>query len=531
VTVMNLHNFPHSTVGYSLTAHKLKTDGSPFTCRDCHTLGYVQFDQAVCSSCHARINPTFMQQHAQDFGPACKTCHDGVDSYGHKFNHDTVSFQLIGKHAQVACGQCHINSRSIADLKSAPQDCISCHANVDTHQGRLGTDCGSCHNPAAWTPAKFDHNLSIFKLTGKHISVDCTSCHVNKTYHGTPTDCYTCHEKNDPHNGQFGKTDCGTCHTTDGWSPSTYDHNLSAFQLTGKHINVACASCHVNNVYKGTPSDCNSCHKKDDKHGGQFGSTSCGTCHTTSGWSPSTFDHNLANFKLTGKHVNVSCASCHTNNIYIGTPTDCNSCHAKDDSHGGQFGSMSCGSCHSTSGWTPATFDHNLAAFKLTGKHASIPCTSCHINNVYKGTPTGCNSCHSKDNPHGGQFGSTSCGSCHTTSAWLPSTFNHAGFALSGGHSGLACTQCHSGGVYAGLSTACVSCHAEPAIHAGQFGTNCASCHTINNWNATFNHPNSCGEGGCINHHGASCATCHPANYQTAVCTACHSNNNPGGGD
>ena len=37
------------------------------------------------------------------------------------------------------------------------------------------------------------------------------------------------------------------------------------YPLLGRHMSAACASCHINNVYQGTPRDCYSCHKKDER--------------------------------------------------------------------------------------------------------------------------------------------------------------------------------------------------------------------------------------------------------------------------
>jgi len=518
-------NFPHTTFGFMLTAHQRKTDGSPFDCKDCHALVYSSYEKTTCSTCHAKIDSNFIKTHAQDFGSDCAACHDGVDTYGHKFNHNKVTFKLTGKHTQALCAQCHVNDRKLAELKSTPQDCAACHRAQDIHLGRLGSDCGSCHTTDGWTLAKFDHNLSVFKLDGQHVSVACGECHINHVLQGTPTDCHSCHALKDVHQGRLG-TDCGSCHTTAGWTPATFDHNLSVFKLTGKHITVPCESCHINHVLQGTPTDCYSCHAAQDNHNGKLGKD-CGSCHSTSGWSPSTYDHNLSTFKLTGQHATIACSNCHGNNVFWGTPTDCYSCHAAQDTHNGQFGT-SCGTCHSTSAWKPSTFDHNLSSFKLTGKHVNVPCSSCHINNVFKGTSTDCYSCHASQDNHNGKFG-TNCGSCHSTSGWTPATFDHSlsGFPLTGAHASLNCAQCHTNGNYGGLSPACVACHSEPAIHAGMYGTNCAQCHSTSNWNATFNHPGGC-DGNCANHQQATCADCHPVNFSTYTCLKCHDNNNPG---
>jgi hypothetical protein len=641
-------NFPHTTFGFLLTAHQLKSDGSPFSCNDCHSKVYTRFDQNICTTCHFQMDATFVQNHVLDFGIDCLACHDGADTYGKNFDHNGVPFQLTEKHALLECAQCHVNTRNIADLKTTSQDCVSCHAVKDVHQNRLGSDCSSCHTTAGWTPASFDHNLSVFKLDGLHANIACADCHVNHVLQGTPADCNSCHAKKDVHQGRLGP-DCGSCHSTDGWTPAKFNHNLSIFKLTGQHATAACADCHINNVlqgtptdcyachsskdthkgalgttcntchnaaawkpaffdhnlstfkltgqhapvtclgchannvFKGTPSDCNSCHAAKDTHNGNLG-TNCGSCHSTTSWTPTTFNHNLATFKLTGQHINITCASCHVNNVFWGTPADCHSCHVSKDTHNGQLGS-NCGKCHSTSAWLPATFDHNLSGFKLTGQHVNVACTSCHNNNVFNGTPTSCNSCHASQDSHNGQFG-TNCGSCHSTSGWTPATFDHnlssfkltgahtsvncnqchtggnfsglsstcaachaepaahfgtdcaqchstnnwnasyshTGFPLTGAHSSLNCTQCHTGGSYSGLSSSCVSCHAEPS---GHYGTNCAQCHSTSNWNATFSHPSACG-GSCTDHHRATCADCHPVNNSTYSCLKCHDSNKPG---
>jgi hypothetical protein len=341
-----------------------------------------------------------------------------------------------------------------------------------------------------------------------------------------------CHAARDVHAGGEG-TVCEKCHTTTAWKPTTFNHS-SVFALVGAHTSVVCAKCHLTAPkFNNTPTTCFGCHKATDAHGGTEG-TACESCHTPTAWKPSTFNHNNAAFKLTGAHVSTICAKCHTTpDIFKPTASDCYSCHKKDDHHAGAFGTA-CGACHSTTAWLPASFDHNLSAFKLTGSHVGVACTSCHINNVFKGTPTTCFACHKAKDVHKGTEG-TACEGCHTPAAWKPSTFNHnnAAFKLTGAHTGVACAKCHTiSGQFKGTPATCVSCHAEPAFHAGSFGTNCAQCHTTTNWNATYtgSHPKvSGGDGGTgVNHGHTTCKTCHTVNLKTAICTACHDSNNPG---
>ena len=61
-----------------------------------------------------------------------------------------------------------------------------------------------------------------------------------------------------------------------------FDHARTRFPLTGKHVRVACESCHVKSL-EGTPRDCVACHREDDIHRGRR--PDCARCHTTNRWS------------------------------------------------------------------------------------------------------------------------------------------------------------------------------------------------------------------------------------------------------
>jgi hypothetical protein len=111
-------------------------------------------------------------------------------------------------------------------------------------------DCSQCHTADGWSPAKFDHNLSIFKLEGQHTEAACESCHVNRQFKGTPMDCYSCHQQDDEHAGQYG-TDCAACHNPSSWDNVDFDHNRSNFPLTGGHAGVACERCHASGQFAG----------------------------------------------------------------------------------------------------------------------------------------------------------------------------------------------------------------------------------------------------------------------------------------
>ncbi len=336
LTLVKNGNFPHEALGYSLAAHVRKPDRAPFACSDCHAQDMALFDQAVCADCHRQIDVAFTTAHLLGWGGDCLACHDGIDTYGVHFDHSRVGFALEGKHAEVICTKCHLDARSLADLKSAPTGCYSCHRQDDEHNGRFGVDCAACHNPSDWENATFDHNLSAFKLEGEHMEVACEGCHANGQYKDTPADCYACHRQDDEHNGRFG-TDCGACHTPTDWANAAFDHNLSNFPLTGAHASVTCERCHAAGQFAGLSAACVSCHADPPFHAGMFG-TDCETCHTTSNWYAPYYGSHPGIADEGGRGVNhggASCRDCHTVNLYSATCTACHDSNNPDDEGGG----------------------------------------------------------------------------------------------------------------------------------------------------------------------------------------------------
>ncbi len=328
---MSGKQFPHEGLGFSLKGHTENSNGAAFTCQDCHNADIKTFDQKTCVSCHSQIDIAFMQPHLVAYGPNCLGCHDGVDRFSKTFSHASFAFTLTGKHANVTCDKCHNHALALADFASAPKDCVACHKQNDPHSGQFGENCGACHATAGWTPAKFDHNLAAFKLTGVHISVACAQCHVNNVFKGTPTDCYSCHKQKDAHNGQFG-TDCSACHATTSWNDVSFDHNKSNFPLTGAHANVACAKCHSSGQFKGLSTTCVSCHQDPAFHAGVLG-TDCASCHSTSAWSPAQFNRSHPSFGEEGgvNHGGATCRTCHPDTV---TTFTCLACHNSNNPSG-----------------------------------------------------------------------------------------------------------------------------------------------------------------------------------------------------
>jgi len=270
LTDMSMVHINHETFGYSLNAHQQQVDGTPFACKTCHVAGYTAFDQIICFTCHQQINPDFMFSHQQAYGQDCLACHDGIDTYGSDFDHDTTAFQLVGKHNQLACVDCHPTARSIADLKATPQDCYSCHAGDDAHQGEFGAGCATCHTPDGWLPASFDHALTRFPLTGAHTQIECTQCHNTLTFAGLSLVCSSCHTDPAIHAGLFAGMTCDQCHSTSAWAPASFNLNHPAQcddENCINHEEASCRDCHPDSLSTATCLKCHSSNNPDDDHG------------------------------------------------------------------------------------------------------------------------------------------------------------------------------------------------------------------------------------------------------------------------
>lgn len=410
LTRETLPGFPHERTGYVLWAHDLRTEGGTFGCVDCHPDSLRTFEAQTCTNCHMDLDPGYVVQHRATFGERCVVCHDGVDTYGHAFDHAQGGFLLEGRHAEIECVYCHAGATTLEVLRETPSACIACHEKEDIHLGRLGVDCGECHDPQGWDSAEIDHGRTRFTLTGGHLAAACEDCHVDRQWTGIPMSCTGCHVEDDAHAGQF-EEDCSSCHTTAGWDDLAFDHARTGFLLEFGHGDVTCAECHPGGRYVGTPTDCAGCHLAEDAHAGRFG-TACDACHQPTTWQDATFDHDLSRFRLTGAHTRAACESCHRGGQFSGTPTSCGACHNRPSSHGSAFGG-SCGECHSTSAWRPASFN-GPHPFPMNHEGAGGNCGLCHPSSL---TSYSCSSCHStgemndKHKEIGGYSGS--CTNCH----------------------------------------------------------------------------------------------------------------------
>ena len=517
-------------------------------CTQCHEIGNKVTNQK-CLACHKEIKSLIRKKkgyHASKEvkNKNCFQCHN--DHHGRsfklvkfdedKFDHDLAGYKLKGEHKKIDCKECHkpdnIKEKKYKEKRKTflgmGTKCLACHD--DYHQKTLSKDCAKCHNETKFDPAKkFDHDDADYKLTGKHIDVDCIKCHKKKKRNGLDfqvfadikfNDCNACHD--DPHNKHLpGK--CTQCHVDQSFTKFVgrrkFNHNKTTFKLRGKHKNVSCFNCHAKRKPAKTifqdkagvvENQCVKCH--DDVHGGKFG-TDCTKCHTVNGFSSKkslkNFNHDQADFHIEGKHEGVDCKKCH-----VGKLTDpinfskCSNCH--DDFHQGDFKkngrSPDCAQCHSLQeGFEYSLYsieDHQKSDFPLKGAHEATPCFACHVSEEkwsFKDIGVTCNDCHT--DIHDGYidkkyYPKKNCDACHSSENWLTSGFNHdelTDWPLKGKHKEVSCRSCHFTfpkgkkeyiQQFRDLETKCFNCHDDE--HAGQFEekgiTDCQKCHTPEAW-------------------------------------------------
>lgn len=352
-----------------------------------------------------------------------------------------------------------------------------------------------------------------------------------------------------PHGDKL-KISCDVCHSAKGWKLDreiySFDHSTTALPLTGKHKLTNCRLCHPTLVFSDAKPACADCHT--DLHEQTVG-PDCARCHTTDYWIVNNITeiHQRSRFPLLGPHVMADCSGCHKSSSLLRFDPlgiECFDCHQDDYNattqpnhiQGGY--SKNCLECHSINSltWTSSGIDHSF--FPLSAGHAINDCSRCHTGGNFNNLSPECLSCHQADyntsaNPNHtqAQF-STNCTQCHTTNpGWKPTTFDHANFPLTAGHSAVVCTQCHINGNYNNTPNECLGCHqadydatTNPNHIQAQFPTSCTQCHTTNpGWKpASFDHttfPLTAG------HNNVACLQCHiNGNYNNTSkeCVSCH---------
>ena len=190
--------------------------------------------------------------------------------------------KLIDAHTELTtdCFACHAPFTG-----SRPEKCIVCHEvakigletttglaiaderkSVAFHQELVEEDCVACHSDhrgvQAFRPiGQFSHEL-LKADTGEH--------------------CAGCHRKPGDALHQRLRGECSTCHTQEGWTPATFDHD--PYFRFDRHHTTDCATCHVDDIY--TSYTCYGCHehsrskiREEHVEEGIYDYENCAECH------------------------------------------------------------------------------------------------------------------------------------------------------------------------------------------------------------------------------------------------------------
>ncbi len=262
-------------------------------CATCHGSGPFSGLSPDCQNCHMDdFGRTTDPDHAAlGFSVDCASCHRPTTWRRARFDHTT--YPLRGAHRSTACSNCHTNGT----FAGTPRDCVACHrsdfdATTDPGHAAAGfpTECDSCHTSfSTWRGALFDH--ATYQLRGAHRSTDCTNCHGNGVFAGTPRDCVACHQDDfdatsDPNHAaaNFPAT-CDTCHTSfSTWRGADFSHTFPID--SGDHRRLDCNDCHESPNFANFT--CVSCHEHsraemndehDDVRNYVYVSSQCFACH------------------------------------------------------------------------------------------------------------------------------------------------------------------------------------------------------------------------------------------------------------
>ncbi len=121
-------------------------------CASCHPHGEkLRGSGNLCVTCHRKDDI-----HQGSLSPRCGECHTQRAFAPARFDHLSVGCSLMGLHSTLPCAECHRNG----NFGAVSPMCVSCHRNdalqvaQPDHRSSGYFDCGSCHNPTAWLPAR-----------------------------------------------------------------------------------------------------------------------------------------------------------------------------------------------------------------------------------------------------------------------------------------------------------------------------------------------------------------------------------------
>jgi hypothetical protein len=252
-------------------------------------------------------------------------------------------------------------------------------------------------------------------------------------------------------------------------------------------------------------------------------SRDCGACHVPP-WSGETMADRCLHC-----HLDIQRELRDTTALHGMLPgaAECRACHTE---HRGSAGNLT----RVTGGFPHERFGFSLAAHRRTPERQPFTCASCHDTTSFHFETGRCESCHREYQPafvaHHVRDWGTACLECHDgTDRFSSGVFDHGrlAFALIGAHARVDCTSCHRDvrGLdgFGAAPTECIGCHRQDDTHRGEFGTDCASCHSAASWkHVTFDHTFPLTHGA---RRASACVVCHqdaPRSYRSYTCYGCH---------
>jgi hypothetical protein len=301
---------------------------------------------------------------------------------------------------------------------------------------------------------------------------------------------------------------------------SKFDHDPTGFPLTGTHVSIPCASCHINARFKTTPRNCFGCHNGMTAPGAAsllgahpITTNYCEGCHQTTTWRDYRFiDH----VQALGP-----CAACHNGKVAVGktpqhpiTNAPCNTCHFNTVTFKGGILPPATPATATTpaatttttpAATTPAPANSGTAPSQSPNRPTSTPQpptgapassgvqTSSSMRNAsgkpnHAGFVSGCATCHNGAAAMGKKpnhiVTTAPCETCHrSTVTFAGARMNHAGLVAN-------CGRCHNGAVATGkpakhivTAAPCETCHKSTMMFAGarvdhaSLTGACATCH------------------------------------------------------
>jgi hypothetical protein len=158
----------------------------------------------TCVECHDNNHKDFINEKYYP-DKRCENCHLPESWADVSFDHTLTNWPLEGGHSEVQCRVCHYTYDSDGayigqTFNGLNKRCEGCHQ--DSHSGQFEidgmTNCNRCHSTDNWHPSLFDHNLTKFRLEGKHLEISCSACHLGENeimvYNINKFECIDCHQ-------------------------------------------------------------------------------------------------------------------------------------------------------------------------------------------------------------------------------------------------------------------------------------------------------------------------------------------------